>query len=336
MNRLVLLTASALATLVSADCFYPDGSLATNYNYQPCTNTTYASCCYFGEGDICLPNGLCDWPSHFDYRAACQNPDWSDCPEVCLDEGSDNWLSLAKCAENEYCCPTEAGSNCCVNGSQITTLSVPGSDRPSTTADKGSSSTDESEVIQTSADVTREANGSESGGSVVRTTIRVTTTANRADDDDEDGDGSSVPVGAIAGGAVGGVLVLGLIAIGIWYLLRRRPEQPAAVPTPVMVPATGAGFGGAGGAAGYYGGGDGNMGMQQPQQFHHQQQFVQPNMAMQYSQQYQMPQTTGGGVAKTEHEPTTVLTSASLDVVPAYGPPAVQQRQQGSTVVELA
>lgn len=152
----------------------------------------------------------------------------------------------------------------------------------------------------------------------------MTTTADGAD---EAGGESSAPVAAIAGGAVGGVLALGLVVTGIWYFLRRRREQPAAVPTPVIMPATGGEFGE------YYGDGDGNRGMQQ---FHHQQQFVQPHMAMQYSQQYQTPQTTGGGMVKADTGPTPVLTSVSPAVSPAYGAPAVQQRQRGSSVVELA
>ena len=86
MRKFVLL--GALFGRVSATCYYPNGiNAAKDYKYEPCGNstTTYSTCCYFGEGDKCLANGLCNQPGKYDYRAACQNKDWSNCPEVCMD-----------------------------------------------------------------------------------------------------------------------------------------------------------------------------------------------------------------------------------------------------------
>lgn len=96
-----LTTVALLVSSVSAACFYPDGSNAnSDYNYQPCgdSNTTFSTCCYFGEGDRCLQNGLCNNPGKHDYRAACQNKDWSNCPQVCMDSKSrllSYWLDVA-------------------------------------------------------------------------------------------------------------------------------------------------------------------------------------------------------------------------------------------------
>ncbi|KAM0190281.1 hypothetical protein ACHAPI_009532 [Fusarium lateritium] len=97
---------AVFATRAMATCFYPDGSnAAKDYKYEPCGNstTTYSTCCYFGEGDKCLANGLCNQPGKWDYRAACQNKDWSNCPEVCMDDGSD----------------------CCDSGAVVYTLKAP-------------------------------------------------------------------------------------------------------------------------------------------------------------------------------------------------------------------
>src|ERR1700760_657620 len=52
-------------------CYYPDGSVANDYAYVPCTGSQYSTCCNPSEGDVCLSNGLCYWQGHFPYRAAC-------------------------------------------------------------------------------------------------------------------------------------------------------------------------------------------------------------------------------------------------------------------------
>lgn len=87
MRAWVLLVTLATSAFAS-NCYYPDGNKADDYDYQPCGSsiTTFSTCCYFGEGDVCLENGLCKVPNKYDYyRAACANKDWSGCPEVCMD-----------------------------------------------------------------------------------------------------------------------------------------------------------------------------------------------------------------------------------------------------------
>lgn len=73
-----------LSARYSPTCYYPDGSVAADFNYTTCnlskrerlkaqqhlsglTNVTdspagFSPCCYFAEGDICLSDGLCYWP----------------------------------------------------------------------------------------------------------------------------------------------------------------------------------------------------------------------------------------------------------------------------------
>ncbi|OIW27309.1 hypothetical protein CONLIGDRAFT_715815 [Coniochaeta ligniaria NRRL 30616] len=86
------------------------------------------------------------------------------------------------------------------------------SDLPSTSArTKQSTSTTDSSSSSTSSSSTSTSSGPTSAPDTTRST------------------GSSTPIGPIVGGAVGGVAVIGLIALGIVFLLRRKnPPAPAA------------------------------------------------------------------------------------------------------------
>lgn len=68
-------------------CYYPDGSIPTDYIYVACTNNAVSSCCIPSEGDICQDSGLCYYPpSGSLFRGACTDKTWdsSDCPQVCV------------------------------------------------------------------------------------------------------------------------------------------------------------------------------------------------------------------------------------------------------------
>ncbi|KAF4981150.1 hypothetical protein FZEAL_2984 [Fusarium zealandicum] len=249
---------AALASVASATCYYPDGSnAAIDYNYQPCgdSSTTYSTCCYFGEGDKCLPNGLCKQPDRFDYRAACQNKDWSNCPEVCLDSEyslrglidtrcgivsaymleaeSGTWLPLQECGTNEYCCPSSSGNDCCDNGSETYSLAAP---NPSSKSDKDSEAgkATDSNPAETASDA-----ASSGFQSIVRTTA--TEASDPSNDSSSSGSAkSSVPVGAVAGGVVGSVAVIGLLALGGLCFFGRQRNKPT-VPSDGTVVVGGAG-----------------------------------------------------------------------------------------------
>ncbi|KAF4450800.1 hypothetical protein F53441_6132 [Fusarium austroafricanum] len=198
------------ACQAAAACYYPDGSnAAKDYKYEPCGNstTTYSSCCYFGEGDKCLANGLCNQPGKWDYRASCQNKDWSNCPEVCMDSESGTWFPLTTCGKNKYCCPPADGSDCCDSGAQIYTLQAP--DPSSKTKSSSATSTFQS---------------------VIRTTIIQTSTpgADRGDSSVK----SLTP--AIVGGTVGGVTFFGFLFLGVFCVYKRR-DRPAK-PHITMIP----------------------------------------------------------------------------------------------------
>ena len=60
-------------------CYYPDGSIPTDWIWEPCTGAQYSSCCVPGEGDICQPDGLCYYPAAgLSYRGTCTDRTWND------------------------------------------------------------------------------------------------------------------------------------------------------------------------------------------------------------------------------------------------------------------
>ena len=69
-------------------CYYPDGSIPTDYIWEPCTGSQYSSCCIPTEGDICQENGLCYYPPNGEvYRGTCTDQTWDDpaCPSnICV------------------------------------------------------------------------------------------------------------------------------------------------------------------------------------------------------------------------------------------------------------
>lgn len=67
------------AVLAFTQCYYPDGSIPTDYVWVPCTGATYSSCCVPSEGDVCQPDGLCYFPDEdMLYRGACTDRTWND------------------------------------------------------------------------------------------------------------------------------------------------------------------------------------------------------------------------------------------------------------------
>ncbi|KAL2672755.1 hypothetical protein Neosp_013471 [[Neocosmospora] mangrovei] len=227
MNKWLLV--ASLVASASATCYYPDGSnAAKDYKYEPCGNstTTYSTCCYFGEGDKCLANGLCNQPDRFDYRAACQNKDWSNCPEVCMDTDSGTWFALQECGKNKYCCPPADGSDCCKSGAVIYTLAAPSPDGDSDSNSATNSESESGTAATGATDATR------TGSSTAETSS--------TSSDDKGG----APIGAIVGGVVGGIAVIAILAVGGFCFFRRRGKKPAASPEGTVVVEGGAGSSG--------------------------------------------------------------------------------------------
>lgn len=218
-----------------------------DYTYQPCggRNTTWQQCCD-PETDICNENGLCTHLADkssvaFNYRAGCANADWSGCPQVCLDGDfpspppkktrrkiqrlietftfypvlSSSWVQVQHCATGEYCCnqrlsDSPTSGNCCddIDGRQFD-LSNHNPNAENTTGAAGGSD----EGKKNGTDVS-------TGGS-----SKNTTPVGGDDDDNDDSKTDRVRIGAAAGGALGGLAVIGG-AVGVWlYLRKKRAKQ---------------------------------------------------------------------------------------------------------------
>ncbi|KAH8761327.1 hypothetical protein BGZ57DRAFT_145966 [Hyaloscypha finlandica] len=82
-------------------CYYPDGSIPTDWIWEPCTGAQYSSCCVPGEGDICQPDGLCYYPAAgLSYRGTCTDRTWNDpsCnADICVTGFETTWNWAIKC-----------------------------------------------------------------------------------------------------------------------------------------------------------------------------------------------------------------------------------------------
>ncbi|KAH7127638.1 hypothetical protein EDB81DRAFT_764797 [Dactylonectria macrodidyma] len=215
MTRRLLLVAS-LAALATARCFYPDGSEATDREFEPCggVNTTFATCCIFSEGDECLPNGLCTGPGRYGYRAACESEDGEGCPDVCPMASSDGWVQVKECAVDEYCCNVNREGDCCEDGSDRFSLE----ERPPT----GSLNASGSMPTTAAADPTFETTEHEVANAVAarRKPAARSEASNKKS--------KSTPVGLVAVGVVGGAAVLGAAGIGLWFRRKRTGAEDVA------------------------------------------------------------------------------------------------------------
>ena len=76
-----------LPTLMTRDCFYPDGSRpsALEGDYFPCgpDGGPHSACC--AKGDGCSTMGLCFGGSGYMYRGGCTDSNWTapECPQSC-------------------------------------------------------------------------------------------------------------------------------------------------------------------------------------------------------------------------------------------------------------
>lgn len=78
---ILVLTLSHLdfSSAFNTQCYYPDGSIPTDYLWEPCTGAKYSSCCVPSEGDICQADGLCYYPNEqLAYRGTCTDQTWKD------------------------------------------------------------------------------------------------------------------------------------------------------------------------------------------------------------------------------------------------------------------
>ncbi|KAH6720726.1 hypothetical protein BKA61DRAFT_652112 [Leptodontidium sp. MPI-SDFR-AT-0119] len=112
-------------------CYYPDGSIPTDYIWEPCTGAEFSSCCVPSEGDICQPNGLCYYPlTGLAYRGACTDRTFNDpsCNEdICVTGFETTWQWAVQCeGSSDILCGTYNDSihelpTCSASAATVTT-----------------------------------------------------------------------------------------------------------------------------------------------------------------------------------------------------------------------
>ncbi|OJJ42717.1 hypothetical protein ASPZODRAFT_1294569 [Penicilliopsis zonata CBS 506.65] len=126
MTRIFVLLTALAATATASQCYYPDGTVATDD--VPCTSEEYSACC--GPTTACLDNHYCvnleePWMLN---AGSCTDVNWesSNCASQCTfnntrDEGVAIYLYERTDTSYEYCCSgiMNDGDNgtTCVSGS---------------------------------------------------------------------------------------------------------------------------------------------------------------------------------------------------------------------------
>ncbi|KAJ4156958.1 hypothetical protein NW754_008600 [Fusarium falciforme] len=113
-----ILAIALSATLVHAQCYYPDGQEAPRD--VPCKPDAEASACC-AEGYICVSTGMCQFVEYAGTgrfaRGSCTNQDWSssECPNFCTDaEGEETGgTDVTRCQgyTDRFFCPRSQNAN---------------------------------------------------------------------------------------------------------------------------------------------------------------------------------------------------------------------------------
>ncbi|KAH8821311.1 hypothetical protein F5884DRAFT_83197 [Xylogone sp. PMI_703] len=124
------------STFAFRQCYFPDGSIPTDYIWEPCINdeTKESSCCVPSEGDICQPNGLCLYSLTDDvYRGTCTDRTWNDpacMADICVTGYETTWIWVLQCdsqSGSKYECGTVDGyehdTATCPRGAKANTAS---------------------------------------------------------------------------------------------------------------------------------------------------------------------------------------------------------------------
>ncbi|KAH0543609.1 hypothetical protein FGG08_002047 [Glutinoglossum americanum] len=211
MHLIHILALSAPLLASAQNCYYPDGSLATDYHYQLCTGDTYTTCCIPSEGDGAYP-----------FRGACTDQSWSSdsCPKFCMGVKPYGWQELTQCGGGRYCC---GGTGCCTDDSSVFEvgpgvvindfgqegISVPGT----ATATEAPSSTD----------------GHSSGGKTTGGVSSAATATSTGSSGHVAGSTKVIAIGASVGAAIG-LIFAAILAFFCYRHFNRKPAAPQPPP----------------------------------------------------------------------------------------------------------
>jgi len=237
----LVLTISLLRFASSQNiCYLPNGD--TQPHDVPCDpNAEVTGCCW--SRAACLTNGLCimggaESDSGQEYaRGTCTDRSWSSplCPQNCqLNQDTPNnssaydfradGVKVWQCGsqgygrEAEYCCESEAeGQRCCQTDTAVFTLTS-ATVGPYTGVESSSSLSLSSSTIMSAAVSSTPSPTPSRTGSVTQNSQSPPADASNQSDS------KAIPIGAGVGGALGGCLLIALLA----FFIRRHKHQQAA------------------------------------------------------------------------------------------------------------
>ncbi|KAJ4340223.1 hypothetical protein N0V95_007543 [Ascochyta clinopodiicola] len=256
--RLATLLACA-ATVFAQKCFFPNGNEVTSDT--ACNpNALVSACCY--DNQACLSNGLCVSDPHDPvkarlHRGTCTDADWKsgNCPRHCLDVDN-NGVPVYSCnstTTDSYCCYD--GCNCNANsGFDIFTFAQSPADVYTVTI-IGESYTQTHTSAAPSTSSTARTSAAASGASAAASSIVPSgassgvpsgaASATRPSASNASASATSTPTAAaepakktnttaLGVGLGVGIPVAALLAVGAFFLLRRRKNRDAYQPASEM------------------------------------------------------------------------------------------------------
>ncbi|EXJ76332.1 uncharacterized protein A1O5_00840 [Cladophialophora psammophila CBS 110553] len=121
-------------SLASTSCYWPNGQLVTQYNYQPCnagSDPKHAACCDL-RTSVCTQFGYCFGNANYIYRGGCTDSTWSSssCAQACsfeVEADLSNFANIYDCGNGvgmatqnqSWCCASQDGSSCCQNRFEV-------------------------------------------------------------------------------------------------------------------------------------------------------------------------------------------------------------------------
>ncbi|KAJ4301378.1 hypothetical protein N0V90_003470 [Kalmusia sp. IMI 367209] len=240
---------------IRAGCYFPDGTIDKNVEYQPCSedasNPLSTICCATNRkdgADICAPNGLCQVgkkkgspPSDPAWtKPSCTNADWNEdgCLHVC---GDDKYPFLTPCnraagnSSQRWCCGLS--QDCCNEESNLsieylpiefdpTNFTQPSSSSSSSASSKPTSSA--TKLAASSSAPSESATTSNTQSTTAPASSQAPTTPSEITPAPAPQTSTGLSTGSKAGIGVGvSAAAIFLVGLGIWFGRARNKRTPA-------------------------------------------------------------------------------------------------------------
>ncbi|OAG12316.1 uncharacterized protein CC84DRAFT_1211889 [Paraphaeosphaeria sporulosa] len=227
---------SALAALVSADCYSHDRIKAQDSKYYigpelvSCGNGT-DNCCLAEQK--CGSNLLCVDGSGGVSRQYCDNAAWIGCSDMCAGNDAAG-VSIHDCGDNIYCCGVNTEDACCTDERAFYVDPDDGGVTQTTVAAKTKAprwfTVDSSSLLASMSSASSSLASSTPSSTPASTSAPAATTASSASSatptPTETAKGSSgISGGAGAGIGIGAAAGIALVAALMWFLLRKKKQN---------------------------------------------------------------------------------------------------------------